>query len=150
MTTTPMTPDREREIRTLDLLELMSDRAAPVISGHLAVLLAEVDRLRTRVADLETFAHGCDGEGCVFPHSSWCERAKQQAEENGGCTCPRGWPDGPHPHASYCWLVSPPRDEVDVLRARVAELEKDSRFLSALEAAGVDSWEGYDEAREAR
>ncbi|MFH9761359.1 hypothetical protein ACH4MJ_04395 [Streptomyces anulatus] len=42
----PMTPDREQEIRTLDLLELMSDRVAPVISGHLAVLLAEVDRLR--------------------------------------------------------------------------------------------------------
>ncbi|MEU5490265.1 hypothetical protein AB0G98_21320 [Streptomyces sp. NPDC020196] len=54
MTTTPMTPDREQEIRTLDLLELMSDRAAPVISGHLAVLLGEIDRLRDRVAELET------------------------------------------------------------------------------------------------
>ncbi|MFI2354757.1 hypothetical protein ACH5AG_08720 [Streptomyces anulatus] len=42
----PMTPDREQEIRTLDLLDLMSDRAAPVISGHLAALLAEVERLR--------------------------------------------------------------------------------------------------------
>ncbi|WP_328903281.1 hypothetical protein OHR86_28170 [Streptomyces sp. NBC_00441] len=50
---TPMTPAREQEIRTLDLLALMSDRAAPVISGHLAVLLAEVDRLRARVAELE-------------------------------------------------------------------------------------------------
>ncbi|MFF2731840.1 hypothetical protein ACFVS9_28515 [Streptomyces sp. NPDC058008] len=53
MTDTPLTPDREQEIRTLDLLELMSDRAAPVISGHLAVLLAEVDRLRARVTELE-------------------------------------------------------------------------------------------------
>ncbi|MYR36351.1 hypothetical protein GTX14_04685 [Streptomyces sp. SID4944] len=53
MTDTPMTPDREQEIRTLDLLELMSDRAAPVISGHLAALLGEVDRLRARVAELD-------------------------------------------------------------------------------------------------
>ncbi|MFF8422885.1 hypothetical protein [Streptomyces sp. NPDC015680] len=56
-----LTPEREQEIRTLDLLELMSDRAAPVISGHLAVLLAEVDRLRAeneqlrdRATELET------------------------------------------------------------------------------------------------
>lgn len=48
-----LTPEREQEIRTLDLLELMSDRAAPVISGHLAVLLAEVNRLRARVTELE-------------------------------------------------------------------------------------------------
>lgn len=53
MTDTPMTPAREQEIRTLDLLELMSDRAAPVISGHLAALLAEVDRLRARVDEVE-------------------------------------------------------------------------------------------------
>ncbi|WP_405506366.1 hypothetical protein OG323_06150 [Streptomyces cyaneofuscatus] len=79
MTDTPMTPEREQEIRTLDLLELMSDRAAPVISGHLASLLGEIDRLR----------------------------------------------------------------------ARVAELEKDSSFLAALEAAGVDNWEGYGDACEA-
>ncbi|MFG2540619.1 hypothetical protein ACGFU4_35815 [Streptomyces sp. NPDC048511] len=52
MTDTPMTPGREQEIRTLDLLELMSDRSAPVISGHLAVLLAEVDRLRGDVDEL--------------------------------------------------------------------------------------------------
>ncbi|MEE1735931.1 hypothetical protein PUR49_05300 [Streptomyces sp. BE147] len=51
--TTPMTPDREHAIRTLDLLELMSDRVAPVISGHLAALLAEVDRLRKQVTELE-------------------------------------------------------------------------------------------------
>lgn len=51
--TTPLTPDREQEIRTLDLLELMSDRVAPVISGHLAALLAEVDRLRAEQAENE-------------------------------------------------------------------------------------------------
>ncbi|MCX5431917.1 hypothetical protein OHU11_30155 [Streptomyces sp. NBC_00257] len=49
---TSLTPEREREIRTLDLLELMSDRVAPVISGHLAALLAEVDHLRARVEEL--------------------------------------------------------------------------------------------------
>ncbi|MFJ8855155.1 hypothetical protein [Streptomyces sp. NPDC102437] len=52
--TAPMTPDREQEIRTLDLLELMSDRVAPVISGHLAALLAEVDRLRAESSQLST------------------------------------------------------------------------------------------------
>jgi hypothetical protein len=36
----------EQEIRSLDLLSMMSDRAASVVSGHLAVLLAEIDRLR--------------------------------------------------------------------------------------------------------
>lgn len=39
--------------------------------------------------------------------------------------------------------------EVHRLTARVAELEADSAFLAALYAAGVDNWEGYDEAREA-
>jgi hypothetical protein len=40
------------------------------------------------------------------------------------------------------------RAEVRRLAARVTELEADSAFLSALEAAGVDNWEGYDDARE--
>lgn len=30
--------------------------------------------------------------------------------------------------------------------ARIAELEKDSATLAALEAAGVDNWEGYSDA----
>ncbi|MFJ9988628.1 hypothetical protein ACIQUD_32225 [Streptomyces globisporus] len=51
MTDARLTPDREQEIRTLDLLELMSDRATPVISGHLAALLGEVDRLRGELSD---------------------------------------------------------------------------------------------------
>lgn len=42
----PLSLEREQEIRSLDLLALMDDRAAPVISAHLAVLLAEIDRLR--------------------------------------------------------------------------------------------------------
>jgi hypothetical protein len=39
-------------------------------------------------------------------------------------------------------------DEVRRLRAQVAELEDDAALLSALQAAGVDNWEGYDDARE--
>jgi outer membrane murein-binding lipoprotein Lpp len=38
-------------------------------------------------------------------------------------------------------------EDVEKLRARVAELEERDAWLSALEAAGVDNWEGYDNAR---
>ena len=38
--------------------------------------------------------------------------------------------------------------EVRRLNARVAELEEDGNLLSALQAAGVDNWEGYDDAIE--
>lgn len=47
----PLTPEREAEIRSLDLLALMDDRVAAAISGHLAALLAEMDRLRGELAD---------------------------------------------------------------------------------------------------
>lgn len=43
-----LSEEREREIRSLDLLALMDDRVAPVISAHLAVLLAEIDGLRAQ------------------------------------------------------------------------------------------------------
>ncbi|MFJ5151412.1 hypothetical protein ACIQCF_07455 [Streptomyces sp. NPDC088353] len=36
--------------------------------------------------------------------------------------------------------------EVRRLRARVSEMENDVALLHALEAAGVDNWEGYDDA----
>ncbi len=39
--------------------------------------------------------------------------------------------------------------ENDRLRARVAELEKDSATLNALYAAGVDNWDGYSDAMQA-
>ena len=42
--------DREQQIRTLDLQPLMNDRSAAVISGHLASLLGEIDRLRADAA----------------------------------------------------------------------------------------------------
>ncbi|WP_406190219.1 hypothetical protein OH791_33765 [Streptomyces anulatus] len=86
-------------------------------AAQVAELRADNEALRDRIAELEAFAYGCDGEGCVLPHSSWCERAKQQAEESDGCTCPNS-----PSHAGYCWLVSPPRNEVDEMRKRIAEL----------------------------
>ncbi|MCZ7413063.1 hypothetical protein [Streptomyces sp. WMMC897] len=39
--------------------------------------------------------------------------------------------------------------EVTELRDRVASMRRDVDLLAALEAAGVDGWDGYDEAREA-
>nr|WSX48851.1 hypothetical protein OG409_07770 [Streptomyces sp. NBC_00974] len=83
----------------------------------------EVARLQTRVEELETFAQGCDGEGCVLPHSSWCQRAIVFAESHNGCTCGRPWEESPQPHAGHCWLLSPPQSEIERMRARVAELE---------------------------
>ncbi|MFF7879158.1 hypothetical protein ACFZDM_33595 [Streptomyces californicus] len=141
------------DLYCMNLTSYMGERMAPVLKRLLdtetenARLRAEVARwrerteeaetseaqlkgrvrgLRARVAELETFAHGCDGEGCVLPHSSWCERAKKSAAENDGCTCPKPWPNSPQPHAGYCWLVSPPRDEVDEMRKRLAEDPHDS------------------------
>ena len=38
--------------------------------------------------------------------------------------------------------------EVERLKARVAELEEDARLLAALNAAGVDNWDGYSYAHE--
>ncbi|MFF8250127.1 hypothetical protein [Streptomyces griseus] len=75
MTDVKLTPAREQEIRTLDLLELMSDRAAPVISGHLAVLLAEVDRLRKALSDAgDQVAELEDEVGKASAHTHFLER----------------------------------------------------------------------------
>ena len=81
---------------------------------------AELRRLRSRVAELETYANGCDAEGCVMPHSSWCERAIQAASENDGCTCGQPGTGRPQPHAMHCWTVSPPRNEVEEMRRALA------------------------------
>lgn len=58
-----LSAERLAEIRSLDLLALMDDRVAPVISGHLAALLAEIgrleaqrDRRRARLVDLQNDA----------------------------------------------------------------------------------------------
>lgn len=37
---------------------------------------------------------------------------------------------------------------LDRLEQRLARAEEDSEFLGFLEAAGVDNWEGYGEARQ--
>lgn len=116
---------QHEDLHCMNLTSYMGERMAPVIR-RLLNAESERDALRARVAELEAFAHGCDGEGCVLPHSSWCERAKEHAAENDGCTCPKPWPNRPQPHAGYCWLVSPPRDEVDEMRKRLAEDPHDS------------------------
>jgi hypothetical protein len=97
------------------------DEADQLSGTDVPALLAAVRRLRDRVAELEAYAHGCNGEGCVIPHSSWCEVAKKAAAENDGCTCPRPWEGHPQPHAGYCWLVSPPRNEIEEMRRALAE-----------------------------
>ena len=85
-------------------------------------LVAELRRTRDRVAELEAYAYGCDAEGCVLPHSSWCDAAKKTAAANNGCTCGRPWTGHPQPHAMHCWTVNPPRAEVEEMRKRIAEL----------------------------
>lgn len=85
-------------------------------------LLADLRRARDRVAELEAYAYGCDAEGCVLPHSSWCDAAKKTAAANDGCTCGKPWTGHPQPHAMHCWTVNPPRAEVEEMRKRIAEL----------------------------
>lgn len=69
-----LTVEREREIRSLDLLALMSDRVAPVVSGHLAVLLDEIDRLReerhTTNEALSDAAEALRADRCPCPPAS--------------------------------------------------------------------------------
>jgi hypothetical protein len=50
----PLSERQLAEIRGLDVLGLVGERNAGQISAHFAVLLAEVDRLRGRVTELET------------------------------------------------------------------------------------------------
>lgn len=74
-----------------------------------------------------------DGDGV----DDWDEEAaRDQVRANAVFTA--------HGRQDVPWLT----DQVRQLRARVAELEEDAAFLRALEAAGVDNWEGYDGACE--
>jgi hypothetical protein len=43
-------------------------------------------------------------------------------------------------------LYAAAENQRDEARSRIAELEKDSAALAALEAHGVDNWEGYSDA----
>jgi hypothetical protein len=108
--------DATDDQRRQDVNDLVEARAA------LPALLADLQRARDRVAELEAFAYGCDAEGCVLPHSSWCDAAKKTAAANEGCTCGRPWTGHPQPHAMHCWTVNPPRAEVEEMRKRIAEL----------------------------
>lgn len=126
MNTTPLTDHQldEIETRAASLFEYVTlpTEADQLAGVDVPALLADLRRARDRVAELEAYAHGCDAEGCVLPHSSWCEAAQKTAAANNGCTCGKPWTGHPQPHAGYCWLVSPPRAEVEEMRKRIAEL----------------------------
>lgn len=124
----PLSLEREQEIRSLDLLALMDDRVAPVISAHLAVLLAEIDRLRdqrdrrrARLVALDADALNVrgalspNGEArkvpfplgpTLLPAVEWligrvAELERLLAED--GCSCP----PAVHPHQVGCPLDLP-------------------------------------------
>ena len=125
--TTPPTEQQLDEIETraahLHEYACQDDGEGDTLAGtDVPLLLAEVHRLRDRVAELEAYAYGCDAEGCVLPHSSWCDAAKKTAAANEGCTCGKPWTGPPQPHALHCWPVNPPRAEVEEMRKRIAEL----------------------------
>ncbi len=44
-------------------------------------------------------------------------------------------------------MGNPPIKEWETIKQALIELEETNTFLECLEAAGVDNWEGYDEAR---
>jgi hypothetical protein len=105
----PLSAERLAEIRSLDLLALMDDRAAPVISGHLAVLVAEIGRLEHTVQQM---VEGLNGHDCPPPGESpmqavtrfavrLMEAERLLAED--GCTCPPADP----PHQVGCPLDLP-------------------------------------------
>ncbi|WP_439947225.1 hypothetical protein [Streptomyces sp. BBFR109] len=138
-----LTPERQAEnaakhqaaelaaFRALDLGDVDGRVSASCDNPEHPTWLRKPDDVRgcpwCRIAELETYAHGCDAEGCVLPHSSWCERAKKTAAENNGCTCGQPWAGHPQPHAMHCWSVNPPRSEVDAMRARIAGLEAERK-----------------------
>lgn len=69
----------------------------------------------------------------------------------GKAAIPQAWREGRL--ASVLPAIAPAAIEsgdtdVAKLQARIAELEQRDAWLSSLEAAGVDNWEGYDGARE--
>jgi len=126
MTDQPPTEQQLDEIETraahLHEYVTLPTEADQLAGVDVPLLLADLRRARDRVAELEAFAYGCDAEGCVLPHSSWCDAAKKTAAAKDGCTCGRPWTGHPQPHAMHCWSVNPPRAEVEEMRKRIAEL----------------------------
>ncbi|MEH0574347.1 hypothetical protein QBA54_07585 [Streptomyces sp. B21-108] len=128
MTKQTLSDDRLNEIETraAHLYEYarQGDGEGDTLAGEdVPALVVEVRRLQDRVAELEAYAYGCDAEGCVIPHSSWCEDAKKTAAANNGCTCGQPWTGHPQPHAMHCWTVNPPRAEVQEMRREIAKLQ---------------------------
>lgn len=114
---------RDRSLAWADLISLV----ASAVNDQ-----QRTDELQHRVTTLETLVNGCDGEGCVQPHSAECTTAQQHAAEHDGCTC------GSEPHAAHCWITTPPRPEVEQLRKQVAELVA-ARGSDPLEVARFDT-----------
>ena len=50
--------------------------------------------------------------------------------------------------AWWAWQQCNPEGSVTLTEAAYDELSEDSRFLCALRNAGVDNWDGYEEAQE--
>jgi hypothetical protein len=129
-----LSADRLAEIRSLDLLALMDDRVAPVISGHLAVLVAEIGRLEHTVRQM---VEGLNGHDCPPPDEApmqavtrfavrLMEAERLLAED--GCSCP----PADHPHQVGCPLDLPtpgsperPVNELTQSFAPVAALRED-------------------------
>lgn len=79
-----LSEEREQEIRSLDLLSMMSDQVAPVISGHLAVLLNEVARLRAVRAAVGDEVARFGIYGAALPATkALVKRADELVTENG-------------------------------------------------------------------
>lgn len=77
--------ERLAEIRSLDLLALLSDRAAPVVSGHLAALLDEVTRLRAERAAIGDEVARFGIYGAALPATkALVKRADELVTENAG------------------------------------------------------------------
>jgi hypothetical protein len=91
-----LTSEREQAIGALDLLAMMPEKSAAVVSGHLAALLAEVRGLRARVAELEAERAKYVGKEptiaeemaylsrCVDAVLDLCDKADAQGITSGG------------------------------------------------------------------
>jgi len=80
----PLDDQRLAEIQSLDLLAMMPEKSAAIVSGHLAALLAEVQRLKAELADFsgrvnELESRLCDCEP-VREHNDYKRPAFYQHE----------------------------------------------------------------------
>ncbi|MFE4691211.1 hypothetical protein ACFRH6_14275 [Streptomyces sp. NPDC056749] len=118
-------PSRE-DLYCMNLTSYMGERMAPVLrrlldaENEVAQLQAQRERRLTRQIALQNDA--LNMRGSLAP----ADETRRVPFELGETLTP-----------AVDWLIN-----------RVAELEKDSNLLAALHAAGVDNWDGYDDARE--